>query len=105
MEYLEPDYKIPSAMHMASLIHQKYKAGYERLKEILKVDPSAISLTTDLWTSIANDSFITVLAHFISPDWDMCSVVLCTSAFPEGHTGAEISKKLIDIAEEFQISA
>ena len=104
MEYLEPGYKVPSAMHMASLLHRKYKAGYERLKEILKVDPSAISLTTDLWTSIANDSFITVSAHFISPDWDMCSVVLCTSAFPERHTGAEISQKLIDIAEESEIS-
>ena len=34
----------------------------------------------------------------------MCSVVLCTSAFPERHTGAEISQKLIDIAEEFEIS-
>ena len=40
MEYLEPGYKVPSAMHMASLLHRKYKAGYERLKEILKVDTS-----------------------------------------------------------------
>ena len=34
----------------------------------------------------------------------MCSVVLCTSAFSERHTGAEISQKVFDITEEFEIS-
>lgn len=57
-------------------------------------EATSMSLTTDIWTSIANDAYLTVSVHFISIDWTLCSAVVCTSAFPERHTGLEIYSKL-----------
>jgi hypothetical protein len=104
LHFLEPGYKIPSAAHFSTLIHRKHKAGVENLKELLQQEATSVSLTTDIWTSMANDAYLTVSAHFISNDWTLKSVVLCTSAFPERHTGVEISHKLVGIAQEFSIS-
>ena len=103
LRYLEPGYKVTSAMHIASLVHCKHKTGQEKLNEILGREVLSVSFTTDIWTSIANDAYLTVSAHFISHDWELCSFVLCTSAFQERHTRAEISQKLISITEEFGI--
>ena len=103
MNYLEPSYKVPSAMHISKLVHQRHKAAQEKLKIILERNASDISLTTDIWTSVANEAYITVSAHFLSQDWNLYSVVLTTGAFPERHTGIVISRKLIEIAEQFGI--
>lgn len=91
MNYLEPAYKVPSAMHISTLVRHKHEAARQKLKAILESKASNVSLTTDIWTSIATEAYVTVSGHFISPDWDMYSVVLTTCAFPERHTGIEIS--------------
>ena len=66
IKYLEPGSKVPSAMYLASLVHRKHKTGQEKLKEILGREVLSVSFTTDIWTSIANDAYLTVSAHFIS---------------------------------------
>ena len=104
LNFLEPGCKIPSAAHFSTLVRQKHQAAISKLKEVLQKEAKNVSLTTDIWTSIANDAYLTVSAHFISTDWTLYSVVLCTCAFPERHTGVEISHKLVGVTEEFSIS-
>jgi hypothetical protein len=42
----------------------------------LKSAPTKISITTDGWTSRAEDSYIGITAHWITPQWQMASVSL-----------------------------
>ena len=67
INYLEPNYRVPSAMHMAKCVTEKYKVAKSTLVEMLK-EPTNIALSMDIWTSIATQVYITVAAHFISPD-------------------------------------
>ena len=97
MNYVETSYKVPSAMHISKLIHQKHEVAQRKLKDLLERNMSSISLTTDIWTSGANEAYITVSGHFISQAWDLLTVVLTTSAFPKCYTGVEISHKLVEI--------
>ena len=103
MSFVEPSYKVPSAMHMSKLIHQKHGESQRKLKDLLEKDMSSISLTTDIWTSGSNEAYITVSGHFISQAWQLVAIVLTTSAFPERHTGLEISQKLVEIVKQFGI--
>ena len=42
-----------------------------------------VSLTGDIWTSIAIDAYLTLTVHFLSDAWEMCSVVLGTKPLNE----------------------
>lgn len=61
----------------------------ERLKHA-----QAVSLTTDTWKSINNESFITVTSHFLNPAGGLEDLVLHTKPFSISHTGDNISKYL-----------
>ena len=77
----------------------------QKLVDILEKDALSLSWTTDMWTSIANEAYLTVFAHYISSEWKLQSYVLATSAFPERHTAAEIAHKLVDITDDYKITS
>ena len=52
MNYVEPNYRVPSAMHITSCLEEKYLQAKSILMQMLR-DPSHITLTTDIWTSVA----------------------------------------------------
>ena len=79
-------------MHMAKCVTEKYEAAKIKLTEMLK-DPTHIALSTDIWTSIATQAYITVTAHFISPSWELNTFLLQTASFPENHTAEIIAEK------------
>ena len=103
MKYIEPGYKAHSATHIASVVRRQYEAAKVALKQKLKEDASSLAITSDIWTSCANDAYISLTAHFISADWQMVSCVLATSPFPEQHTGINIAEKLKEIVISYDI--
>ena len=102
INYLEPNYRVPSAMHMAKCVTEKYEVAKSTLAEMLK-EPTNIALSTDIWTSIATQAYITVAAHFISPDWELNTFLLQTINFPENHTAENISEKIKEILANFSL--
>ncbi|XP_060880997.1 uncharacterized protein LOC132952656 [Metopolophium dirhodum] len=56
-----------------------------------------ISLTTDCWSSRSIESYYTVTAHGIDSNWNLISLVLCTSSvMTERHTGENLKNKLVE---------
>ena len=54
-------------------------------------DTSGIGLTTDSWTSLATENYITYTAHYITKAWEMKSKVLSTQASEERHTAENLA--------------
>ena len=102
INYLEPNYQVPSAMHMAKCVTEKYEAAKSALTEMLK-EPTHIALSTDIWTSIATQVYITVTAHFISPDWKLNTFLLQTLSFPGNHNAGKIAEKIKEILANFSL--
>jgi len=65
IKYLEARYVLPSRKLFTADINLKYAMCKKCLKEKLGEEAVFLSLTTDIWTSIATESYITVTAHFI----------------------------------------
>lgn len=63
-------------------------------------------LTTDSWTSINNESFIAVTAHFIDPknETQLSSVLLGCDSFSERHTADNLARYLRNIVDEWRLS-
>ena len=60
---------------------------------------SSVALTTDIWTSMATEAYMTVAAHYIDPNWKLQNFVLETLLFPERHTAVNIAEKLKGVGE------
>lgn len=76
---IEPRYTIPSRGTITNRIVKLYDTTNENIREM--ISGQSIALTTDGWTSVAMDSYVTVTAHFINEDWEMKGIVLQTTEF------------------------
>ena len=73
------------------------------MKKILKDETETMAITSNIWTSLTNDSYISGTVHYISKDWVMLSYILETVSFPERDTGFNISKKMKEVLRRFEI--
>ena len=80
------------------LLYEEVKA--EVVTELKDCD---VAVTTDLWTSLAMQGYITVTCHFINKDWILKSIVIATRVMDDRHSGSNIAQHLRDIQTEFGI--
>ncbi|XP_036328634.1 zinc finger BED domain-containing protein 6-like [Rhagoletis pomonella] len=103
---LNSNYKLPSRKTISSsLIPATYNETVEIVKKRLE-RAYAICLTMDGWTSRAQDSFFSVTAHYVVEEEKrtfLASDLLACSAYAERHTGENITKKMIEIFNEWGI--
>lgn len=61
-------------------------------------------VTTDLWTNLNNEWFVSPTVHYITAEWEMTSLVLERSPFEERHTGENTAKGMEAILERHGLS-
>ncbi|KAK4323032.1 hypothetical protein Pmani_006216 [Petrolisthes manimaculis] len=100
---LNPRYKLPSRREVTrTLLPSLYQNEVKAVSQDLE-KAQHISLTTDIWTSRQTQGFITVTAHFISPEWELKSVVLETARIVKAHTAENIAKEKTNICNKWNI--
>ncbi len=62
-----------------------------------------IALTTDSWTALTTESYITITCHYIV-DWEIHSAVLQTKAMPERHTAENLTNTLSTAMDQWGLS-
>jgi hypothetical protein len=62
-----------------------------------------VALTTDCWTSINNEGYMTVTVHYLSDKLKMVSRVLNTIMIEESHTAVNLAKELRKIVTEWNL--
>ena len=102
--YLEPGYQIPTDRYFMGLIERKYAELKEKVKQRLEQQSTFVSITGDIWTSIANDAYLTVTVHYITDDWEMCSAILGTKPLEDRHTGENIVIWVEEMLSSFGIA-
>lgn len=81
-------------MHFSQSIEP---ALYERARVVVVQELStapAVALTTDGWTSRATERYLTVTAHYITPEWEMKSPSLQTRLIYEQQRGMHMAKEV-----------
>lgn len=100
---LDPSYELLSKQDLSrTYLPNIYNEEVKRIKKELE-DTHASSLATETWTSATTKHFITVTAHFISPEWELKSVMLETFMTQETHTAADIAEELTTICNNWNI--
>ena len=90
-----------------TLRDSKLPKVYSEKKSQLFADLAAVDhvgITTDQWTSRANEGYTTVTCHFPTEDWSLASPVLATRSSGARHSGENLADELTAIFKEFGIS-
>ncbi|CAB3231247.1 unnamed protein product [Arctia plantaginis] len=97
--YELPDRKLISGTLVPSL-YVACKAEVATLMQNVK----RVCITTDSWTSLTMDSYLSVVAHFMI-DYELKSVLLHCEHFSDSHTSeSSLARALETVAQEWQIS-
>ena len=100
---LDPKYEIVSRKTLTNKLLPK---RYNKEKALLinkLADAQSVSLTTDQWTSKANEGYTTITGHYIDDKWKMHSPVLLTRSKPQRHTALNLAAELEEAFNEFSI--
>ena len=100
-----PRYKIPSEKYLCTcLMPNMY---FKRKKEVIRIIHEHVhycSVTTDMWSLAAMDTYMSVTVQFILQKvWDKKSMVLECLPFKENHTSENLIKALQSAFLEYDI--
>ena len=78
---------------------------YDDKKQHLKkvIHGETCVLTADHWTSVSNDPYITITAHYIDENWKLHDYVLETHKTFDRHTMINIASDLKNCEEDWNI--
>lgn len=99
---LDPNYIIPSRQSLKKMVEEKYKEAKKKAKEEVN-KARAVSLTSDMWTSLHMDAYLAVTCHFINENDQMSTVLLGVGKFSKCHTSENIAEVKSALMEEWGI--
>lgn len=101
---LNPSYELPNRQSISkTIIPGLYEKCKCTLKQMFIDQKPYVCITTDCWTSLNNDSFMAVTAHFLNNNFEMQTALLSCAVFYESHTSENLYKELLAIAESWTI--
>lgn len=95
--YLEPQTTNFTRNTAKSHMKKIYDKEMIRLRGELVACPSRICLTSDAWTSIATNGYLSLTAHYVDSNWILRKKILNFSYFPPPHSGIAIAEKITDL--------
>ncbi|KAH7967623.1 hypothetical protein HPB52_001229 [Rhipicephalus sanguineus] len=108
MNHMEPLYKIPSrTTFYGTIIPEFYRDAVMAVKERMHVDfqegVESISLTSDMWTSRSNHSYISLTCHYLTSNFEMRSFALENRSLTESHTACNILEHLQAMMDNWEL--
>ncbi|XP_051793003.1 E3 SUMO-protein ligase ZBED1-like [Acanthochromis polyacanthus] len=100
---LDPNYVLPSRKALKSMVEDRYREAKEKAKEQVR-KAAAVSLTSDMWTSINMDAYLAVTCHYISDEDQLCTSLLGVQHFPKAHTAENLAAGHAQLMEEWGIT-
>lgn len=103
LQGFDPRYQCPSRKYFADVaIPERYlKEKSDVIAELKSV--RYLSCTSDGWSSLNRDPYMSLTIHFISDEWNLSTKCLATSYLPEAHTADNIASFWNDTFEEYGI--
>jgi len=85
VRFLEPEYKVPCRQTFTARLDSIKTERAKAVKADL-ASASSVALTTDIWTSVSNEPYISFTCSYITDDWQLVSRTLSNEAIEERHT-------------------
>ncbi|TRY64888.1 hypothetical protein DNTS_024589 [Danionella cerebrum] len=97
-------YKPPSRATVMTKIHELYENEKEK-RNLVLAQVNYIALTGDHWTSVSNNNYLGVTAHYISDTWELKSFALTILKTEERHFAEACKEQFLSVARKWDIEA
>jgi len=104
LKSINKDVKVMSRQTLQINCLKKFEECELIVIEKLKNVNSKISITTDIWTSLANRSYAVITAHF-NDNNNLNHILIDFSLLPSPHNGENIMKRLKETFEKYDITS
>lgn len=102
--YLEPSYKVPCRQTMTGILDAMALRRKDEIKNQLSKADGIVG-TTDVWSSITNDSYLSLTVSYVTDEWQMATAVLSNVLLTERHTAAVLATEIGTEAKEWGIAS
>ena len=105
LKQFDPQYKLPSRKYFSkTAIPKLYESTRESVLHNIK-NLKSYSATTDMWSSVNGDSYMSYTIHYITEEWELQSIALGTLYFPEDHTGENLSDAIKETLQSWNLDS
>ena len=101
----EPRYQLP---HRTTFMSREIPILFTKTRDNVMAVTSAadsFALTTNCWTSRANEAYVGVTFHTISSEWELEHVSLENQELPEAHTAENLAQALMIVLEKWKFDS
>ncbi|XP_036347407.1 zinc finger BED domain-containing protein 1-like, partial [Rhagoletis pomonella] len=102
MKEVDPGYKVPYPQAIKSRLGLAYNEVREKITKRLET-VSSVSLTTDEWSSLAHEGYLSTTVHYIDYSWSLGTHTLNTVGMEERPTSDNIAIMLDMVQEDWNI--
>lgn len=95
-------YEAPSRATITNRIENLYETEKSKVQNALK-QTNEVALTGDYWTSLSNNNYLGVTAHYFDPQWELQSHALAVMKTEERHFGDAVAEHFMQVAREWNI--
>ncbi|KAJ8333570.1 hypothetical protein SKAU_G00415780 [Synaphobranchus kaupii] len=95
-------YELPSRATITSHIQKLHETEKVKVQQELE-RTKAVALTGDYWTSLSNQNYLGVTAHFFDPEWKLQSYALTVMKTEERHFANAVAEHFMKVAGEWDI--
>ncbi|XP_050915062.1 zinc finger BED domain-containing protein RICESLEEPER 1-like [Lathyrus oleraceus] len=99
---MQPQFTLPSRRTVARDCFQLHLDEKQKLKAFFKSDSNRVTLTTDCWTSIQNQNYLTLTAHFVDNEWNYQKRIISFTVIPN-HKGDTVGRKIEEVLRDWGI--
>ena len=82
----DPNLQLPTRNTIRKFIIKSFEKRKNLIKSYIQNIPGKVSITTDLWSSLKNESFLGITIHFIDENWVLRHFTLDIFRFKGSHT-------------------
>ncbi|KAJ8895806.1 hypothetical protein PR048_001144 [Dryococelus australis] len=91
-----------------TLIPSLYKKTKNQMAEVIKgdintQDLASLCLTSHIWTSDANESFVSATLQYVNQDFTLRKFLFTNSYFPGSHDSVKIKEKIKSVMKEYDL--
>ncbi|XP_061129317.1 zinc finger BED domain-containing protein 4-like [Syngnathus typhle] len=105
IDHIEPRYAMPSRRHFSDVcLPELFNIVATHVHKLLASDITAISFTTDIWSSdVSLTSMLSLTAQWIDKDFKLQKILLHSQEFRGSHTAAAISDAFTNMCDTWHI--
>ncbi|KAJ1288909.1 hypothetical protein BS78_02G124400 [Paspalum vaginatum] len=84
---------------MEKYFKEKHAKILEKLKSF-----SYVGLTSDIWNGNVKEDYLSVVAHFVNPDWQLEKRILAMRLIDVSHSGVNIAERVHAVVQEYALT-